>query len=145
MIVNNCCMIMLTLLTLILLLQNVIFDLLPTISAIDASLVPSLMSINLCMVILNDSFNKILSRILSMTIFKTIRNIIRVSYLFHPIIFELCKILIPWNNSNMITHIMHMFLTFLFHFVVCFFIEKYLEKPLIIYSNYLLKFLFKKN
>ena len=121
-------------LTAILVLQNIIFNLLPIVSAIETSLAPSLMSIHLCMVILDDSFNKMTRGFLTLNIWTTIRPMLRVSYLFHPIVFQLIKFFIPsFIVSITIASMIHMFLTIVLNFVVCFVIEKNIERPIIFY------------
>ena len=132
-IIKNLIKIILFTLTTVLLFQNSIFSLLPIVSALETSIVMSLMSMHLCMVILDDSFDNLIKRFLSLPIWNTIRQLIRVSYLFHPIIFQLIKLFIPISSSNNIANMIHLFVTIVLNFSLCSIIEKHIERPIIFY------------
>ena len=117
-------------------LQNIIFDIMPTISAIEASLFPTIVSIQLCDTILNDSYFESIKLFLSLPIWASIKQVMRVSYVFHTLIFEIIWILLPLKNFNLISIIIQIFSTFFIHFILCKIIQIYLEKPLF---NYFMK------
>ena len=122
-------------LTSILLTQTVIFDLLPTISAFEASLMPSLMSFQFCIIILDNSIYNIINHIFSFPIWYEIRKLIRVSYVFHPLIFKFISLKFPLKNDNLINFILNMYIIFLINFSICKIIQIKIEKPLIICSE----------
>ena len=132
--INNLCKITLITLVSILLLQKVLYDLLPLTSAIESSLFPSLLSIQFCTILLDDSFNDMFRRILSLNIWKPMRNLVRVSSVFHAIVLTSISMLMPLTSKDILSLIIHMSLTVITNFVICWIIHWKLEKPIIEYS-----------
>ena len=118
-------------LTSILLLQTSIFDLMPRISAIEASLIHSLMSIQFCKIILDNSLNNKIKTFFSISLWKELRYLARVSYIFHPLIFNFISLSYPPKNNNLIELIKHMYVTFIINFLICNIIHIKIEKPII--------------
>ena len=118
----------LLLLNIILSLQTITFDILPRISAIEASVFPTLMSIQLCIIILDESYFHILRTSLSLSFWKKLKEIIRVSYVFHPLTFEILGIFIPLNNFCLHSILFHIILIYSIHFIICRIIQNYIEK-----------------
>ena len=128
--INNLCKLTLTTLVSILLLQTVLYDLLPLTSAIESSLFPSLLSIQFCILFLDDSFSDMTRRILSLNIWKPTRNVVMVSSVFHALIYTLICMIMPLNNKEFLSIIIHMSLTLITHFLICLLIHLKLEKPI---------------
>ena len=129
-IIKKTCKITMIVLVIVLSLQTLVYDQLPLISAIEASTLPNLMSIHLCIIFLDDSFGDMTRRILSSNIWKPIKNLTRVSYPFHLLVFQFMLILIPLTNKNPLAIILHMSFTFIVNFIICWIIQVNFEKPI---------------
>ena len=129
-IIKKTCKITMIVLVIVLLLQTLVYDQLPLISAIEASTLPNLMSIHLCIIFLDNSFGDMTRRILSSTIWKPIRGLIRVSYPFHLLVYQFILIYIPLTNMNPFIIILHLLFTFTTNFIICSIIQINLEEPI---------------
>ena len=140
--ITKICKIILLILFMILSSQTILYenDLLPKIAAIEAGLFPSLMSLIICVSILNESYFVTIKPFLSLTFWRNIKQITRVSYVYHPIIFEILWIFLPSNNLK--SFIFNLFLFFLINFIICKFLQINLEKPIIQCSNRISKKMF---
>ena len=114
-IVNHICVLMIIIVTITLSLQTVTYGLLPLVSAIEASVVPNLLSIPLCIVILDDSFSHSIRRFLTIPIWKRIRDCIRMSYPFHVLVFSIISLILPLNNLLFMP--LHLILTLIINFI----------------------------
>ena len=131
--IKTLCKITMITLVSILLLQTVFYDLLPLTSAIEASLFPTLSSIHFCIFFLDDSYIAIIRNILSLNIWKSMRNVVRISSVFHALVFTSISMLLPLTNKNFFSIIIHMSFTITINYVICSIIEFKLEKPIINY------------
>ena len=129
-IIKKTCKITMIVLVIVLSLQTVVYDQLPLISAIETSIIPNLMSIHLCIIFLDDSFGDMTKRILSSTIWKPIRDLIRVSNPFHLLVFQCMFIFLPVTDKNSFAIILHMSFTFIVNFVICSIAQINFEKPM---------------
>ena len=127
------------LMTIILSSQTILFELLPKISAIEASIFPCFISILFSLSVLDESFYNSHTVLFSLNIWKSFRGIMRISYVFHPLIFEILRSLIPLNNFHLHSILFHTFFVFSIHFLLCNVIQLYIEKPLITYLMKILK------
>ena len=122
-------------LTSVLLLQTVCFDILPKISAIEASLMPSIISFQLCIIILDNSLNEKCKRFLTLPIWNEIKKVSRVSYVFHPLNFKFISLCIPMNSDVSIELFIKMYIYIVINLWICKILLVKIEKNIIYFSK----------
>ena len=134
-VVDKVCKWSIIILTVILSLQDVIYGLLPLLSAIEASILPNLVSIPVCIVILKNSPKHSIRRIVTMQIWKELRDCIRVSYPFHVLVFSMISLKFPLNDFHFLP--IHLIMTFIINFIFSKFLHEQFEKPIFKYVKIL--------
>lgn len=127
-ILKSSCIIIFLITQTILMLQKNIFSNLTEISAFGSSTCHVLLSIFLCIMILDDSYFLCAEYILKMKIWKKIRRIMRTSYVFHMMIFQLIKWSIPLGFSYNWINNFHFIVVLIINFIICFVIYSKFEK-----------------
>lgn len=120
---NTICKNILLFLTFIILQQNIIFSYMPAISALYVSLFHPLFSLVLCIIILDNIYYHGVNFILNMKIWKMMKKLLRVSYVFHLANFQLSKIILSkYFNSPILNYFncyfvlaIHLFISILIH------------------------------
>ena len=117
-------------LTIILLFQNILYAQSPYISAIEASIISTIMSYELCIKVLDDSFSDFIKAVFSNKFWDLIKKIQTVSYIFHVYNFQLLVFLFPIANFNMRSIIIRTIIIFGFHQLICLKLAKIHKKLL---------------
>lgn len=127
-------MIILTSLNTLLTMQRVVVDIIPWLFGLNASIFNLLFSIKLAHTIMNNSFYEWVRIILEMKIWKKFRELLRVSYLFHPLLFLIIKNFLPNSFDNKVLTIIHITIVFIFNYIFSYLIHEKIEKTLNIYA-----------
>lgn len=112
----------------ILILQEILVPFSPKLTAIATSLFHPLFSILFSLKILDNSFNYIISYILTLHLWKKLRQLFRVSYVFHIVIYHVIKLSLSQSFLDNVPYITIFILTFTSHYFVCSLINNRYEK-----------------
>ena len=131
---NICKIVAITSITLVL-LQGGVYGLSTTMSALEAALLSSLFSIPICIKILDDSFSPLARYILTMRVWKPIRDVLRVSYVWHMLVFDLVCHFLPLTNPTILNILVHWTLCYSLSYIVSQIIYRKIETPIIKFSK----------
>ena len=103
--------------------------------ALEKCLTSSMMSIYLCIFYLNNTLDNLVSGLMKIPSLKSITNLIRVSYVFHPLIFKFTSEILPYQKDKYILIIFHFIITMNINFFISKIIRIKIEEPIINYSK----------
>lgn len=106
--------------------QTFIIGFLPILSIIECSLLPTTISIIICISILKNDIHPVIRSFLSIPLFKLLNKGIRVVYLFHVFIYWFIFKFWPINHLSM----MHLWATLIIVYSISLFVHKLIEKPI---------------
>ena len=102
---------------------------------------PSLISIVLCIIILENTNENKITKFLSSSYWNLITDLMRISYVFHPIIFILINNYLD-RPYTIVYSIFHLFVTFSIHFFYCYLYKIYIDDKIFEFTERLSKLMF---
>lgn len=121
--------------TLLILSMTLICQKTPLLSSFQTSLPQIIISLTLCSYLISNEFPKFIYSLLTMSIWKSWRPVLRASYLFHPLIFEYLAYTLPVKHYNIALLLLHFIIVITLTYLFSSLIVSKIDQPFVKYLS----------